>query len=100
MKVLLVGAGIGGLALAQGLRRRGVNVAVFERDRTPTDRLQGYRIHINEFGSRALHYCLAPELLEALLATCGQPNRGIGFIFYILRVLVWFVGEGAQPCNV
>jgi len=97
MKVLLVGAGIGGLALAQGLRRRGVNVAVFERDRTPTDRLQGYRIHINEFGSRALHYCLAPELFEAFLATCGQPNRGIGFFSHLLRELVWFGDDGATP---
>ena len=97
MKVLLVGAGIGGLALAQGLRRRGVNVAVFERDRTPTDRLQGYRIHINEFGSRALHYCLAPELFEAFLATCGQPNRGIGFFSHRLRELVWFGDDGAAP---
>ena len=97
MKVLVIGAGIGGLALAQGLRRRGVDVTVFERDRTPTARLQGYRIHINELGSRALHYCLPPELFEAFVATSGQPNRGIGFFSHQLRELVWFGDDGDAP---
>jgi cation diffusion facilitator CzcD-associated flavoprotein CzcO len=40
-KVMIVGAGTGGLCLAQGLKQFGIDVAVFERDRTPTDRLQG-----------------------------------------------------------
>jgi 2-polyprenyl-6-methoxyphenol hydroxylase-like FAD-dependent oxidoreductase len=90
MKVLVIGAGIGGLTLAHGLRRHGVAVAVFERDRSPTDRLQGYRIHINEVGNRALSYCLPPDLFAAFLATCGQSNRGIGFFSHHLRELVWF----------
>src|SRR5262245_6096233 len=94
MKVLIIGAGIGGLALAQGLHRHGVEVGVFERDRTPTDRLQGYRIHITEAGSRALHSCLPPELFDAFLATCGQPNRGIGFFSHRLRELIWFGDDG------
>ena len=37
----IVGGGIGGLALAQGLTKAGLSVAVYERDRTSTDRLQG-----------------------------------------------------------
>jgi 2-polyprenyl-6-methoxyphenol hydroxylase-like FAD-dependent oxidoreductase len=42
--VLIIGAGTGGLALAQGLIKHGVaTVAVYERDRSRMDGLQGYR---------------------------------------------------------
>ncbi len=41
--VLVVGAGVGGLCLAQGLKGAGVSVAVFERDRATDSRPQGYR---------------------------------------------------------
>ena len=32
LRVLVIGAGLGGLCLAQGLRKAGVDVAVYERD--------------------------------------------------------------------
>ena len=35
--VLVIGGGIGGLCLAQGLRGAGVSVAVYERTRVRTD---------------------------------------------------------------
>ena len=38
LHVVIVGGGIGGLCLAQGLRRAGVSVAVYERDRTAIGR--------------------------------------------------------------
>ncbi|MDF2684558.1 MAG: FAD-dependent monooxygenase, partial [Brevibacillus sp.] len=77
--VIIIGGGIGGLCLAQGLKKAGVSVAVYERDRTSTDRLQGYRIHINPKGSRALHRCLPPHLYDAFLSTCGQAAKRFGF---------------------
>jgi 2-polyprenyl-6-methoxyphenol hydroxylase-like FAD-dependent oxidoreductase len=80
MQVLVIGGGIGGLALAQGLRKSGINVDVYERDATPTDRLQGYRVHINPTGSRALDACLPPHLFDAFTRTCGRPSRGIRFL--------------------
>jgi salicylate hydroxylase len=97
LQVIVIGAGIGGLALAQGLRRRGVEVAAYERDRTPADRLQGYRVHINTAGSRALHACLPPEVFAAFLATCGQPNTGIGMFTHRLRELIWFGSDRPDP---
>ena len=54
LHVLIVGGGIGGLALAQGLKREGVSAAIYERDTSLTSRLQGYRVHISPGGSRAL----------------------------------------------
>jgi len=70
--VLVIGAGIGGLCLAQGLAKAGISVEVFERDRTRDDRLQGYRLHIDPRGSRALHACLPPPVFDAFVATCGR----------------------------
>ena len=42
--VLIVGGGLGGLTLAQGLKKNGVSCTVYEKDLSRTDRLQGYRI--------------------------------------------------------
>ena len=90
LHVIIIGGGIGGLTLAQGLKKSGVNVAVYERDRTMTDRVQGYRVHINPAGSLALHECLPPELFETLARTCGKPSRGIRFVTERMKVLISF----------
>src|SRR5882757_5449396 len=58
MRVLIIGGGIGGLCLAHGLREAGIDVAVYERTAAGADWLQGYRIHLNPDGCRALHDCL------------------------------------------
>jgi phytoene dehydrogenase-like protein len=54
MHVLIIGGGIGGLCLAQGLRRRGVSVAVYERDRTPDARLHDYQAEMLERGFKTV----------------------------------------------
>jgi len=41
LKVLVIGAGLGGLTLAQSLQRSGIAVEIFERDKSPFDRPQG-----------------------------------------------------------
>lgn len=79
LHVIVVGGGIGGLCLAQGLTRAGMSVAVHERDRTPTERPAGYRIHLNPAGSRALHACLPPARWQEFVATAGEPG-GLGFL--------------------
>lgn len=78
LHVIIAGAGIGGLCLAQGLHAAGISVAVYERDAAPDTRLQGYRLNIEPIGSRALHECLPPHLWEILVATAGDPGRGMG----------------------
>ena len=93
LRVLVVGGGIGGLALAQGLRREGVSAAVFERDRSLASRLQGYRVHISPGGSRALHECLPPHLFDAFDRTCGKPARAIHFMTEGMRPLLSIDGD-------
>jgi 2-polyprenyl-6-methoxyphenol hydroxylase-like FAD-dependent oxidoreductase len=88
LQVLIIGGGVGGLALAQGLRREGVSAAVYERDRSLTSRLQGYRVHISPGGSRALHECLPPHLFAAFDRTCGKPARAFRFMTEQMRPLL------------
>ncbi|MCU1681195.1 MAG: hypothetical protein JWQ81_1934 [Amycolatopsis sp.] len=91
--VVVIGGGTGGLCLAQGLRQAGVSVAVYERSRTRTERLQGYRVHINPNGCHALHTCLPPALWERFVATCGEPGGAFGFVDEQLRELMLLAGE-------
>jgi salicylate hydroxylase len=97
--VLIIGGGLGGLCLAQGLKKAGISVAVYERDRTPSERLQGYRISINAQGSRALFQCLPPQLYDTFVATCGKPGRGLRTVTEQLKELAFFSvpGTGADP---
>lgn len=65
-KILIIGAGLGGLALAQGLVKAGFYPTVFERDENPTSRPQGYRISIRSLGMHALAALLPPEKINRL----------------------------------
>ncbi|HEX8870735.1 MAG TPA: NAD(P)/FAD-dependent oxidoreductase, partial [Lentzea sp.] len=73
MRVLIIGAGTGGLALAHGLKKAGVDVALFERDRTPRSMLIGYRVGISPDGSKALHSCLPPDVFAEFVRTTARP---------------------------
>ena len=86
--VLVIGGGIGGLCLAQGLRKAGVSVAVYERDRAPDARLQGYRLSIEPPGSAALHECLPAELWQLLVALSGDQGEQMGVFDQRLRELM------------
>ncbi len=72
--VLIAGAGIGGLALAQGLRRVGISFEIFERDPAFDSRAQGYRFRIDADGDSALRACLPPHLFELYQATSSIPS--------------------------
>lgn len=69
LKVLIAGAGLGGLCLAQMLKNAGIEVHVFERDASPWERPQGYRLHIDADGVAGVSAALPPELLALFEAT-------------------------------
>jgi 2-polyprenyl-6-methoxyphenol hydroxylase-like FAD-dependent oxidoreductase len=75
LRVMIVGAGTGGLCLAHGLKRAGIAVRVFERDRTRKDGLQGYRVGISPAGSYALQQCLPPDLFRLFVDTCARSPK-------------------------
>ena len=63
LDVLVIGGGIGGLSLAQGLKKAGVSVAVYERDgRRPRD-------------CRDFEYTSAPEGVRRYMNAC-RPSCG------------------------
>jgi 2-polyprenyl-6-methoxyphenol hydroxylase-like FAD-dependent oxidoreductase len=86
--VIVIGAGTGGLCLAQGLRSAGVGVRIFERDQTPEDRLAGYRLNISATGNRALAACLPPENYQRFVASSAKSSTGVAFFDENLRRLL------------
>ena len=89
----IVGGGTGGLCLAQALHKAGVPVAVYERSGVRAERLQGYRVHINPHGSRALYESLPSELWQAFVETCGVSEGAFGFVDQHLKELLLIEDE-------
>lgn len=85
LRVMVIGGGIGGLCLAHGLRRAGVAVTVFERDASPAERRQGYRLRISPEGEQALRDCL-PAAVYRLLADTGNRCYGSPIATYDERL--------------
>lgn len=80
LHIAIVGAGLGGLCLAQALRRQGVAFDVFERDAAGDSRLQGYRLRIDAQGQRALAACLPPDLYALFVASASQATGPARFL--------------------
>lgn len=72
--VAIIGAGLGGLALAQGLKSRGISITVYEADPAPDSRIQGYRIRIDAQGQRALAEVLPPALYQLFRQTASVAS--------------------------
>ncbi len=93
LHIMIIGGGLGGLCLAQGLKKAGISVAVYERDRTNNERSQGYRVHIEAMGNRALYDCLPPHLFEIYLRITGRINKGLLLCDEQLHSLMEFSGS-------
>ncbi|MFE9412994.1 FAD-dependent oxidoreductase [Streptomyces sp. NPDC006704] len=88
--VLIIGGGLGGLCLAQGLRKAGLGFAVYERDDVRglhQDRFQDQRVRIGPQGARALYECLPPEAWEEFTA-CAEGGGRSAFVTEQLRELL------------
>jgi 2-polyprenyl-6-methoxyphenol hydroxylase-like FAD-dependent oxidoreductase len=75
LHVLIIGAGTGGLCLAQGLKQANISFAVYERDRTRMGGLQGYRVGIDPDGIRGLKANLPLDLFDTFITTCARPPK-------------------------
>ena len=87
MRVAIVGAGLGGLCLAHGLRRAGIETVVLERHPTRAVRPASYGIHLNADGLRALHSCLPEENWTRLIETTVPAPDIVRFHDQQLNVL-------------
>jgi len=88
LKVMIIGAGTGGLCLAHGLARDGIAVEVFERDDSPADRQPGYRLSISATGSAALRSCLPDAQYRKLVANSSDPSSAVTFLDHELHELL------------
>ena len=88
--VTIIGAGVGGLCLAQGLRLSGTPVKIFERDASRTSPVAGYRLSISPTGARALKSCLPPHVFEMLTMQTAEPSRAVTFLDHRLNRLLAF----------
>lgn len=71
LHVLIIGAGVAGLTLAQGLRLRSVPFRVLERHARSHVK-QGHRFRISGDGQAALNSVLSAELRDLLARTAAQ----------------------------
>ena len=79
--------GLGGLCLAHGLLKAGVDVTVYERDAALAVRRQGYRLHVDARAGRALEQCLPAESFAVFQATCGDASRRLTVMSERLHIM-------------
>ena len=75
-KILITGAGIAGLSLAQGLKQASIPFHIYERDTSSSFRAQGYRIRLGPDGAGGLKRLLPEHLWRAFEATCAEVVHG------------------------
>ena len=79
--VLISGAGISSLLLAQSLLRSNTPFQVYERDASISFRGQGYRLRLSDEGLEAIESVLGPEAYQRFYDQCGKTG-GSGFTGY------------------
>lgn len=75
-KILIIGGGLAGLSLGQGLKQAGIAFKIFERDQAASFRAQGYRIRIDQNGGDALRRLLPSTVFNTFEATSAEVLHG------------------------
>lgn len=79
LHVLIIGAGLGGLTLAQGLRKQGISFELFERDASAEARGQGYAVGLHEYSpSRLSTFTTWPSFLDTKHRLTYGTNKQSG----------------------
>jgi len=76
--ILISGAGLASLLLAQSLRRASIPFVIFERDNSISFRAQGYRLRLSSEGIDAVESVLEPAAFQRFWDACGKTG-GSGF---------------------
>lgn len=74
--ILISGAGLASLLLAQCLRRASIPFVVFERDASISFRAQGYRLRLSSEGLDAIESALEPAHFQKFWDACGKTGGG------------------------
>jgi 2-polyprenyl-6-methoxyphenol hydroxylase-like FAD-dependent oxidoreductase len=73
LKVIIIGAGLAGSLLANGLLRNKIDITVYERDDESANR-KGYQIRLGAHALAGFKACLSPEQLEYVLSKFGRSG--------------------------
>lgn len=84
LHIAIVGAGLGGLALGQALKRANIAFTIYEYDLALDARSQGYRIRIDAEGQRALAHTLPPELYQLFRHSASVSSTPGSFLTPLL----------------
>ncbi len=71
LPMIVIGAGVSGLALAQGLSKDGISFQLYESDTYLNARTQGYRVRISDEGIESLKQSLSAAHFEKLVSCCS-----------------------------
>ncbi|MCJ1225995.1 hypothetical protein MMC12_002644 [Toensbergia leucococca] len=74
--ILISGAGLASLLLAQSLLRASIPFLIFERDTSFSFRAQGYRLRLSSEGLNAIESVLGPEGFQRFWDKCGKTGGG------------------------
>lgn len=80
LHIAIVGAGLGGLALGQALKRANIAFTIYEYDLALDSRSQGYRIRIDAEGQHALANTLPPALYQLFRYSASVSSTSGSFL--------------------